>query len=288
MVEMVEPVTTLVLEAPAGLVRVSARVRGRRRRADHVRERAVVRTALDAPVEVPGPRDAAGRRRLRRRVLRVRRRRRAGLRDRARRGARRWPSSASGSARTLAEQLTVAHPLEPALSHLSFVVFVAPPRVGGDARHATIVSPGRLDRSPTGTATSRADRGARARAADGRDVRRGERHRHDASVGRVVGRTQVGGHRRGRPRDHRPRVDHGLPPARRRPRPTRSARASSSATPGAPGDVRRNPKRSTIVPGRPPCGRTTTRPCRARRRVTRTRVPLRGLHTARARCTCPA
>jgi proline racemase len=54
----------------------------------------------------------------------------------------------------VAEQVEVAHPLIPALSHLSFVVFVAPPRVGGDARHATIVSPGRLDRSPTGTATS--------------------------------------------------------------------------------------------------------------------------------------
>ena len=52
------------------------------------------------------------------------------------------------------EQLEIAHPLIPALGHLSFVVFIAPPRVGGDARQATIVSPGRLDRSPTGTATS--------------------------------------------------------------------------------------------------------------------------------------
>ena len=53
------------------------------------------------------------------------------------------------------EQLTVAHPVEAgAVATCRFIVFVAPPRVGGDARHATIVSPGRLDRAPTGTATS--------------------------------------------------------------------------------------------------------------------------------------
>ena len=40
--------------------------------------------------------------------------------------------------------------------------------------------------------------------------------------GRVVGRTKVGEHRRGRARDHRPRLDHGLPPARASTRPTRS------------------------------------------------------------------
>ena len=54
----------------------------------------------------------------------------------------------------VAEQLEVAHPLEPALSALSFVVFTAAPRAGGDARNATVVAPGRLDRSATGTATS--------------------------------------------------------------------------------------------------------------------------------------
>ena len=68
----------------------------------------------------------------------------------------------------VAEQLSIAHPLEAALSYLSFVVFVAPPRVGGDARHATIVSPGRLDRAPTGTATSARIAVLDARGDDGR------------------------------------------------------------------------------------------------------------------------
>jgi proline racemase len=90
------------------------------------------------------------------------------------------------------EQLEIAHPLEPALGHLSFVVFVAPPRVGGDARHATIVSPGRLDRAPTGTATS-----ARVAVLSARGEM-GERYVAESVIdttftGRVVGRTQVGG-----------------------------------------------------------------------------------------------
>ncbi len=153
MVEMVEPVTTLVLEAPAGLVRVTAECS--RGKVDSVTFENVPSfcSALDAAVEVPG----LG-------TLSV---------DVAYGGA--WcafvDATALGfeivpdEARALAElgerirphanqQLTVAHPVEPALSHLSFIVFVAPPRVGGDARHATVVSPGRLDRAPTGTATS--------------------------------------------------------------------------------------------------------------------------------------
>ena len=150
---MVEPVTELVLEAPAGLVRVRAECSGGVVERIDVRERAVVRAPPSTrPSRSPGLGssavdvayggafcafvDAAA----------------LGLLDRARRGARRWPTSASGSGRTSTEQVTIDHPLSG--SHLSFVVFVAPPRVGGDARHATIVSPGRLDRSPTGTATS--------------------------------------------------------------------------------------------------------------------------------------
>ena len=106
------------------------------------------------------------------------------------------PSASSISERIrphAAEQLSIAHPLEEALSHLSFVVFVAPPRVGGDARHATIVSPGRLDRSPTGTATS-----ARIAVLDARGAL-GERYVAESVIdtrfsGRVVGRAQVGEH----------------------------------------------------------------------------------------------
>jgi proline racemase len=88
LVEAVEPVTELVLEAPG---RTGARARRRARgpgRADHVRERAVVRAAARRQRRGARAGHARRRHRLRRRVLRVRRRRGARLRDRARRGAR--------------------------------------------------------------------------------------------------------------------------------------------------------------------------------------------------------
>jgi proline racemase len=153
LVEMVEPVTRMVLEAPAGLVRVTADC------ADGRVERITFEnvpsfcTALDAVVEVPGLGalsvdvayggafcafvDATA---LGFDVLPDEARELGELGERIR------PH--------VSEQVDVVHPLEDALGYLSFVVFVAPPRAGGDARHATIVSPGRLDRSPTGTATS--------------------------------------------------------------------------------------------------------------------------------------
>ncbi len=153
LVEMVEPVTELVLEAPAGLVRVRADVSGGRVERITFENVPSFATHLGATVEVPGvgtldvdvayggafcafvDAEALGF---------------AIVPDEARElgelGERIRPHVVS--------QLEIAHPLESALAHLSFVVFVAPPLSGGDGRHATIVSPGRLDRSPTGTATS--------------------------------------------------------------------------------------------------------------------------------------
>jgi proline racemase len=89
----------------------------------------------------------------------------------------------------VAEQVEIAHPSAP--DHLSFVVFVGPARDGADARHATVVSPGRLDRSPTGTATS-----ARMAVLDARGEL-GERYVAESVlgtrfVGRVASRTRVG------------------------------------------------------------------------------------------------
>ena len=68
--------------------------------------------------------------------------------------ARRLADLGEALRRAFAEQVEVHHPLVPELAHLSFVVFTAPPRAGGTARNATVVAPGRLDRCPTGTATS--------------------------------------------------------------------------------------------------------------------------------------
>lgn len=190
MVPLAEPVTSLVLEAPAGLVRVQAECAG-----GHV-ERVTFEnvpsfcTALDAVVEVP---DVGS--------LRV---------DVAYGGA--WCAFVDAEALGFAvlpdearalgelgerirphvmEQVEIVHPLHDELSYLSFVVFVAPPRAGGDARHATIVSPGRLDRAPTGTATS-----ARIAVLDARGSM-GEAYVAESVldtrfVGRIAGRARVG------------------------------------------------------------------------------------------------
>jgi proline racemase len=46
------------------------------------------------------------------------------------------------------------HPLDPAISGCKHVVFHAPGADGADARNATAIHPGWLDRSPCGTGTS--------------------------------------------------------------------------------------------------------------------------------------
>jgi proline racemase len=153
MLPMDEPVTRVTLEPPAGLVHVTAECAEGRCRQLTFENVPSFAAHLDAAVTVPG----IGQ-------LRV---------DVAYGGA--WAAFVDveplgyaivpEEARAIAdlgeqirphvvEQLPIAHPTIPALSHLSFVVLTARARNGGHARNATVVSPGRLDRSPTGTATS--------------------------------------------------------------------------------------------------------------------------------------
>jgi proline racemase len=189
LVEMVEPVTELVLEAPAGLVRVRAQCADARVERIEFENVPSFALHLDAAVEVPdlgalrvdvGYGGAF-----------------AAFVDAAALGFAIVPGEARELAELgerirphVAEQLALAHPSAP--DHLSFVVFVAPGRDGGDARHATVVSPGRLDRSPTGTATS-----ARMAVLDARGEL-GERYVAESVLGtrftgRLVSRTAVDG-----------------------------------------------------------------------------------------------
>ena len=187
-----EPVTRITLEAPAGLVQITADcARGRCERVTFENVPSFA-THLDAPLTVEGVGE-----------LRV---------DVAYGGAfcafvdadALGYAVVPGEARALAElgerirpavveQLEIAHPLEPALGFLSFVVFTAPPRAGGHARNATVVAPGRLDRSATGTATSArlAVLAARGAIGDG-DELVNESVISTRFVGRIVGRTRVG------------------------------------------------------------------------------------------------
>ena len=192
MLPMTEPVTEIVLEAPAGLVRVRADCRDGRCERITFENVPSFATHLDARVDVPG----IG-------VLRV---------DVAYGGAfcvfidaealgyAIVPEEARALADlgerirpAVAEQLEIAHPAEPALGVLSFPVFTAPPRDGGDARNATVVAPGRLDRCATGTATSArlAVLAARGLIDDG-DAFVNESVIGTRLVGRIASRTTVG------------------------------------------------------------------------------------------------
>jgi proline racemase len=191
MVELVEPVTTMVLEAPAGLVRVSAECADGRVRRITFENVPSFCTHLDAVVEVPDVGTV--------RVDVAYGGAFCAFVDAAALGFSILPDEARALGELgerirphVSEQLAIEHPTEPALSYLSFVVFVAPPRVGGHARHATIVSPGRLDRSPTGTATS-----ARLAVLSARGELGGEYVAESVIdttfTGRVVGRGTLGG-----------------------------------------------------------------------------------------------
>ncbi len=215
MIEMVEPVTELTLEAPAGLVKVRAEC------ADGRVERMTFENVPSFALHLGRAGRGAGRSgrctstwpTAARSARSWTRRRWASPSCPTRRGrSRTW---ASRSGRTSTSSWRSRTRSSPRSGICRFVVFVAPPRVGGDARHATIVSPGRLDRAPTGTATSARVAVLSARGEMG-DAYVAESVIDTKFTGRVVGRTQRRDAGRGRPVDHRPRVDHRLPPAGRR------------------------------------------------------------------------
>lgn len=153
---MVEPVTELVLEAPGGLIRVRADCAGGRVTRVYVRNVPSFAGQMAVPLEVPGvgtltvdtayggdsfvvvnaadldfaltPDEA---------------------RDLAELGVR-----ITGNANT---QLGFHHPRHPDWKHISFCLFAGPlieGAEGPETRHAVAIEPGKIDRSPTGTAVS--------------------------------------------------------------------------------------------------------------------------------------
>jgi proline racemase len=156
MVPMHEPVTNLVLEAPAGLVRVSAACRDGKCVSVTFTNVPSFVFCLDEHVEVPGlgtlKVDVAygG-------MIYV-------LVDAEALGYTIVPSEAAELVdvgerikAAAAEQLPVAHPQNPQIHTINQTLFAGPLREGPKgkrARNGVIVSPGRLDRSPCGTGTS--------------------------------------------------------------------------------------------------------------------------------------
>ena len=155
-IPMQEPETHMVLEAPGGLIHVRAECDGGKARRIFVRNVASFAGQLDATLEVEG----LGR-------LQV---------DTAYGGdsfvvvdaPALGLAMAADEARTMAEmgaritaaanaQLGFSHPENPDWRHISFCLFRTPPvdgPQGPEVRHAVVIEPGKVDRSPTGTAVS--------------------------------------------------------------------------------------------------------------------------------------
>ena len=155
-IPMVEPVTEMVLEAPGGLVRVRAECRDGKAERIYVQNLPSFADRLDAKLEVPGigtlTVDTAY----------------GGdsfvIVDAPSLGIEIAPDEARDIAqlgvtimKAANEHLGFMHPENPDWDHISFCLFAGglePDRDGFKARSAVAIQPGKVDRSPTGTAVS--------------------------------------------------------------------------------------------------------------------------------------
>ena len=155
-VPMVEPVTEFSIEAPGGLVAVRAECHGGKAERITVRNLPSFADRLDASLDVPG----VG-------VVRVDTAFGGDsfvLVDAADLGLEVEPSAAAelaevGALVTAAanEQLGFRHPTNPDWAHISFCQIAGPLTSGPDGfelRSTSVIDPGKLDRSPTGTGVS--------------------------------------------------------------------------------------------------------------------------------------
>jgi proline racemase len=195
MVPMVEPVTDLVLESPAGLIRVRCECRDGKVTSVRFTNQPAFVYHLGATIEVEGLGslgcDVAW----------------GGMAytivDAAGLGFALTPDEARDLCTAgqqikaaAAEQLEAVHPENPAYAGITMTVMAGPLRTEDGvltARNAVVVSPGRLDRSPCGTGTS-----ARLAVMHARDqIGVGERFVHESVIGtrfdtRIESTTTVG------------------------------------------------------------------------------------------------
>lgn len=194
-IPMQEPETRMVLEAPGGLVQVRAECRGGKAERIYVENLPSFAGHLDAPIEVAGLGtlnvDTAF----------------GGdsfvIVDAAALGLRLTPDEAHDIARTgvrISEAATAAlgfhHPTNPDWKHYSFCLFAGPLTEGPDGletRAAVAIRPGKVDRSPTGTALSARMAVLQARGLMAVGDRLKVRSVIDSEFsGRILGLTQVG------------------------------------------------------------------------------------------------
>ena len=194
MVEMHEPETTLRLEAPAGVIEVTARCNGGRCESVELTNVPCFADRLDAQLEVDGLGTIA--------VDIAFGGMWYAIADAHALGFALEPSEARELSRVgelirtaAREQLPCAHPENPDIAGVSIVEIAEPWRgVGAVSKNAVVVAPGRLDRSATGTGLS-----ARMAALHARGLMRAGDAMTHASVigstfdGRIVSETTIGG-----------------------------------------------------------------------------------------------
>jgi proline racemase len=190
---MVEPVTELVLEAPAGLIRVRCDCSGGKVRRVTLRNAPSFASHLDAPLEVPGigalPVDVGY----------------GGMvyvqAEAARLGLALEPDEGDQIVRqalavlaAAREQLSFRHPTNPDINLIESALLYGPPKSpANSARNAVVLSSGAIDRCPCGTGTSARMAVLHAKGQLGV----GQEFRHEGLldtvfVGRVVEETRLG------------------------------------------------------------------------------------------------
>ena len=193
MVEVTEPETVVALDTPAGLVRVRVAVRDGRAVGVSLRNVPAFCVGLDRRVEVEGLGEVVYDMAYGGNFYALLPAASAGLEV---------APAASGEliGRGLAIMAAInrtdppAHPEDPRISGCHHVVFHAPGSDGADARNATAIHPGWLDRSPCGTGTSARMAALHARG----ELAIGEAWVNESVIGtrftgRLVEETVVGG-----------------------------------------------------------------------------------------------
>jgi trans-L-3-hydroxyproline dehydratase len=194
MVEIREPETTLRLEAPAGIVEVTARCRDGRCESVELTNVPCFADRLDAALEVDGLGTLA--------VDVAFGGMWYAIADAHALGFALEPSEARDLSRVgelirvaAREQLPCAHPENPDIAGVSIVEIAEPWRgAGATSKNAVVVAPGRLDRSATGTGLSARMAALHARGA----MRVGDSMTHASVIGstfdgRIVSETTVAG-----------------------------------------------------------------------------------------------
>jgi proline racemase len=154
MVEVTEPVTTIHLDTPAGLVRADVEVEDGAARAVTITNVPSFLVAADVRVQVPGhPGGVVVDIAFGGNFYAITPAERLGLELRAD-AAPELIARGLEIVRAVDEQVPTTHPLDPRIGGIEHLVLTAPGDSDVSGRAATVIHPGWIDRSPCGTGTS--------------------------------------------------------------------------------------------------------------------------------------